>query len=82
MNGHYVTSLSNFISVSMVTTSPQLALTNFTHKHLPSKIQSALVIHNEIKMDGIDDILGDIFFLPSKDAISYMFDALGLSAFL
>ncbi len=78
LNGNYVSSLSKFISVSMVATPPKLGFGTFTNVSLSSAIEYALVIHNEIKMDGIETILGDFFFLPDKDAIHYMFQALGL----
>jgi len=78
LNGHYITSLSEFISVGMVATPPQIGFGVFDKVMLPSKIDYALVIHNELKMDGVDAILGDFFFLPDKEAIKYMFQALGL----
>ena len=78
LNGHYITSISDFISVSMVCTPPRLGFGTFQNVNLQSKIQYALVIHNELKMDGVDTILGDLFFMPDKDAITYMMKALGL----
>ncbi|MHA2000612.1 MAG: chemotaxis protein CheC [Promethearchaeota archaeon] len=78
LNGHFVSSISEFISVGMIATPPQVGFGHFKNISLPSKIEYALVIHNELKMDGVDSILGDFFFLPDKDAINYMFKALGL----
>ncbi|UYP44685.1 hypothetical protein NEF87_000970 [Candidatus Lokiarchaeum ossiferum] len=82
LNGHYVTSISDFISVSMVCTPPKIGFGTFQNVNLRSKIQYALVIHNELKMEGVDAILGDFFFLPDKAAIDYMMKALGLDMML
>ncbi|WP_371805271.1 chemotaxis protein CheC [Candidatus Lokiarchaeum ossiferum] len=82
LNGHYITSISDFISVSMVCTPPKIGFGTFQNVNLRSKIQYALVIHNELKMEGVDAILGDFFFLPDKAAIDYMMKALGLDMML
>ena len=82
LNGHYITSISDFISVSMVCTPPKIGFGTFQNVNLRSKIQYALVIHNELKMEGVDAILGDFFFLPDKPAIDYMMKALGLDMML
>lgn len=78
LNGHYITSLSNFISVSMIGTPPKIGFGEFANVQLPSKIAYSLVIHNEVRMDGVDAVLGDFFFLPDKNTLRYMLEALGL----
>ncbi len=78
LSGNYLNAICDFMSITLMNTPAIVYFSELTEISLPDSIKYALVIHNQYKIEDVDEPIGDIFLLPDESTIKFMLQSLGV----